>query len=251
MKTVIHPDYQSYATDLMAITGGGYTPLKTFCNNRNTVELVDIKGKPVVVKRYKKTNFITGLIYTFFRKSKARRAYEHALELIKRDIRTPFPVAYFEKREYGIFRSGYFISEYVDLPAVSELFYTDKLDRKRHDIMAGQLSRFTLTLHRKGIIPLDYNTSNLLVEMDGEHCRFYLIDINRMKFGHVPEINEAMASFFQLGTYPNDYFGLLGPYVNERGFDFEEALYHVIRHRRHQKRLRKTKRFLIRKKQTN
>lgn len=242
MKTVIHPKYIYCAAELTTLTSGNYTPLRIFCNNRNTVELVDVKGKPMVIKRYKRTNLLTGLIYTLFRKSKARRAYEHALELIRRGIDTPFPVAYFEKSEWGIFRSGYFISEYVDLPAVSELFYTDKLEKEEHDIMAENLSRFTLTLHRKGIIPLDYNASNLLVEKVDDHYRFLLIDINRMKFGGVPKIKEAMASFFQLGTYPQDYQGLLGPYIRERGYDFEDALYHVIRHRRNQTRLRKIKR---------
>lgn len=243
MKTVINPAYHQCAASLTAIAKGNYTPLKTFCDNRNTVELVSVDGKPMVVKRYKKTNMLTGLIYTLLRKSKARRAYEHALELIKRDIATPFPVAYFEKNRCGLFHTGYFISEYVDLPPVSELFYTDRLSPEEHYLLADNLSRFTLTLHLKGIVPLDYNTGNILVAKEGDRYRFSLIDINRMRIGHVPKIKEAMTSFFQLGTYPHDYLGLLEPYVWERGFDFEEALYHVIRHRRSQTRLRKIKRF--------
>lgn len=243
MKTVIHPDYSDLASELQSVSEGNYTPLKTFCDKRNRVELVEVGGKPMVIKWYKKTNLLTGLIYTLFRKSKARRAYEHAMELLKRDIATPFPIAYFEQKICGLFRVGCFISEYVDLPAVSELFYTDRLSKDEHNLMADNLSRFTLSLHLKGIVPLDYNTGNLLVAKAGDTYRFTLIDINRMKIGHVPQIKEAMTSFFQLGTYPHDYLGLLEPYVWERGFNFEEALYHVIRHRRRQTRLRKFKRF--------
>ena len=241
MKTVIHPDYSGQAAALQSVTRGNYTPLKTFCDNRNRVELVDVGGKPMVVKWYKKTNLLTGLIYTLFRKSKARRAYEHALELLKRGISTPRPIAYFEQKSRGLFRVGCFFSEYVDLPAVSELFYTDKLSKEEHDLMADNLSRFTLSLHLKGIVPLDYNTGNLLVDKVGDRYRFTLIDINRMKIGRVPKIKEAMTSFFQLGTYPHDYLGLLEPYVWERGFNFEDALYHVICHRRNQTRLRRFK----------
>lgn len=242
MKTVIHPDYSGYAAALKSVVQGNYTPSKIFCDKRNRVELVEIGGKPMVVKWYKKTNLLTGLIYTIFRKSKARRAYEHAIELLKLDISTPFPVAYSEQKSRGLFRIGCFISEYVDLPAVSELFYSDKLPKEEHDLMADNLSRFTLALHLKGIVPLDYNTGNLLVAKVGDNYRFTLIDINRMRIGRVPKIKEAMTSFFQLGTYPHDYLGLLEPYAWERGFNFEEALYHVIRHRRNQTRLRKFKR---------
>lgn len=243
MRKVIHPDYMNCAEELAALPRGEYAPLKTFCNNRNKVELVSVGGRPLVVKTYKQTNLITGLIYTFFRKSKARRAYEHALELISRGIKTPFPVAYFEKSRWGIFRHGYFVSEFTNLPSVSDTFYSDKLTQEEHDRMADSLSRFTLELHNKGIIPLDYNTTNILFEKTETGYSFTLIDINRMKIGIVPGVKDAMRSFFQLGTYPSDYFSLLGPYVHERSLDFEEALYYVIIHRRNQRRLRKFKRF--------
>ena len=223
MRQVIHPDYTDLTDGLLKLAHGEYSPVKTFCNNRNKVDLASLDGKPVVVKKYKRTNLLTGIIYTFFRKSKARRAYEHALRLLSLGISTPFPIAYIEESRWGIFRDGYFISEYVDLPAV--------------------------TLHMTGIIPLDYNTTNILFEKTAGRYKFTLIDINRMKIGRVPKLKEAMRSFFQLGTYPHDYLGLLEPYVWERGFNFEDALYHVIRHRRNQIRLRKIKRFFKPKRQ--
>lgn len=244
MKTVIHPNYQSLTAELLALSNGNYTPEKTFCNKRNTVELVNLNGKQFVLKKYKKTNLLTGIIYTLFRKSKARRAYEHALTLLKMGIDTPFPVAYCEKKRLGIFRWGYFVSEFNDLPSVSDYFYSDKLEDSERQRLANDISLYTLKLHQKGIIPLDYNTTNLLFKKNNDdHYVFTLIDINRMKFGNEPKIKEAMMSFFQIGTYARDYFSLLGPYTTERGFDFEDALYHVICHRRRQTRLRKFKRF--------
>ena len=249
MRQVIHPDYTDLTDGLLKLAHGEYSPVKTFCNNRNKVDLASLDGKPVVVKKYKRTNQLTGIIYTFFRKSKARRAYEHALRLLSLGISTPFPIAYIEESRWGIFRDGYFISEYVDLPAVSDVFYTDRLSKEEHYLMADNLSRFTLTLHMTGIIPLDYNTTNILFEKTAGRYKFTLIDINRMKIGRVPKLKEAMRSFFQLGTYPHDYLGLLEPYVWERGFNFEDALYHVIRHRRNQIRLRKIKRFFKPKRQ--
>jgi hypothetical protein len=243
MKSVIHPDYAPLSNELAELIQGHYTPEKTFCNKRNTVELVNVAGKPMVMKRYKKANLLTGIIYTLFRKSKARRAYEHALLLLNAGIATPKPIAYAEKRCCGIFHYGYFISEYCTLPSVESEFYAPEADRQEHQKMAEALSRYTLELHQKGFIPLDYNTTNILFEKVNGEYRFTLIDINRMKFRANPGIKDAMRSFFQLGTYPTDYFSLLGYYVNQRGFDFEESLFNVIRHRHHQTRLRKFKKF--------
>ena len=249
MKTVIHINYLSLAEELSALWENRYTPLKTFCNQRNTVELVNINGQLFVLKKYKKTNIFTGILYTFFRKTKARRAYEHALTLLEMGIDTPFPVAYSEKRSCGIFRWGYFISEYTDLPSVADYFYSDKLDDKEHQLLGNDISLYTLQLHQKGVMPLDYNTTNILFKKESDgHYHFTLIDINRMKFGRVPNIKEAMSSFFQIGTYARDYFALLEPYTSMRGFDFEEAIFHVIYHRRNQARLRKFKRIFKRNK---
>jgi hypothetical protein len=243
MKIVIHPNYASLGNEIAEIIRGNYTPDKTFCNKRNTVELVTIGQQPMVVKRYKKTNLLTGVIYTFFRKSKACRAYEHGLRLLNEGISTPQPVAYAEKKKYGILTYGYFISEYVDLPTLEATFYDSNADRDQHQRLAQALSEFTLMLHLKGIVPLDYNTSNLLFKKENGQYQFTLIDINRMHFGSIPNLNDSMRAFFQLGTYPPDYTPLLSYYAEQRGFDFEESLFNVIRHRQNRTRLQKLKRF--------
>ncbi len=248
MKYIIHHDYTKYSDQLAEIIRGNYTPEKIFCNKRNTVELVNVMGTPMVVKRYKKANLLTGLIYSFFRKSKARRAYEHAVALHEANISTPKPIAYYEKRCFGIFRYGYFISEFCELPSVDSIFYDPKADPQEHERLAEAISRYTLELHQKGIIPLDYNASNILFEKVNGEYRFTLIDINRMAFKENPDIKESMRTFFQFGTYPPDYFSLLTYYVNQRGFDFETSLYYVIRHRRDYDHLRRFKRFFRKKK---
>lgn len=243
MKSVINPKYAASAASLTKIANGNYTPEHTFCNRRNVVELVTVDGQKMVVKSYRKVGWINGVIYTLFRKTKARRAYEHAMILLDNGIPTPTPVAYFEKRRFGIFNRGYFIAEYLNLPATSELFHSTKPDSLEHGRLALALSRFTLDLHNKGIVPLDYNTTNLLFEKVSDNFKFYLIDINRMKFGKKPGIKLAMKSFLQLGTYPDDYINMLTPYVTGRGFDFEDAVFALIRQRRSRRRFLRFKRF--------
>lgn len=46
---------------------------------RNQIRAFDIGGESLVVKRYKRPHLFNRVMYSFFRKNKARRAYEHAL----------------------------------------------------------------------------------------------------------------------------------------------------------------------------
>ena len=82
MKKVINPEYASMTSEFLEVVKGNYTPDVVFCNKRNVVEKVTVAGEEFVVKRYKRPILINRIIYCFFRKSKARRAYEYAVELL-------------------------------------------------------------------------------------------------------------------------------------------------------------------------
>ncbi|MDD3906668.1 MAG: tyrosine protein kinase, partial [Bacteroidales bacterium] len=68
----------------------------TIYKSRNEVKTFNIEGMALNVKSYRKPIFLNRVIYTFFRHSKARRAYENALEVISRGFETPAPIAYIE-----------------------------------------------------------------------------------------------------------------------------------------------------------
>lgn len=247
MKSEINPVYASLRRELLTAIQGETKVEKVFCNNRNTVELVDIDGIKMVVKRYRRPGIFNRLVYTFFRKTKARRAYKYAELLNSKGFNSPTPVAYFEKFSKGVFQDGYFISEYVECPSVQDYFFGDRqlaFESPERTNIALQLSKLTLQLHDQGIQPLDYNMSNILVEdVNTEEMKFWLIDLNRMRIGRQPGLKQAMLSFFQLGTYYPDYAKLLEPYAAARGWDVEECIYHVIRHRRGFNRLRRLKQY--------
>lgn len=250
MKAVVSEKYRSLSNELLKASRNELPVEKVFCNKRNRVELVTVGGRKLVVKHYKRPGFFNGMIYTLFRKSKARRAYEYANLLNERGFHSPTPVAYYEKKNFGVFRDGCFIAEYVDFPSVRDIFFgenqlaTDSPERSR---IAGELSDLTLQLHRKGIQPLDYNMSNILIDNQGEKPIFWLIDLNRMELGKQPGLKHAMLSFFQLGTYYPDYEKLLRHYADSMGWDLETCIYHVIRHRRSFNRLRNFKHLFKRK----
>ena len=74
-----------------------YEREEVYCNRRNTVERVRLGDKDFVIKKYKRPALINCLIYTWFRKSKAQRAFEYA-ELFSAtgNNRHAPPVAYIE-----------------------------------------------------------------------------------------------------------------------------------------------------------
>lgn len=72
--------------------------------------------KQVVVKRYKFPNAIQRIAYSFFRASKAARAFHNAAQLRTRGIDTPREIAYIEEWKSGLFTYGYFITGFDGAP---------------------------------------------------------------------------------------------------------------------------------------
>ena len=118
-------------------------------DGRNQIRAFDIGGERLVVKRYKRPSAFNAVMYSFFRKSKARRAYEHALRLRELGIDTPEPVAWSEYRRNGLITETYFVSrrsDFTPLTAATERFPTsDSLP------VLAAFARFTVRLHEKGI----------------------------------------------------------------------------------------------------
>lgn len=227
MKIKIHPDYLPFRQWIEQVPNGEYHTETTFCKNRNTVEKVNWAGRPFVVKRYKRPTLANCVIYTWFRKTKARRAYENALHLLGNGIETARPVAYIEQRKWGFFHTGYFVSEYLDYPLVAHI-QQDRLDAEEQALLKKDLIEFTLDLHRKRILPLDYNRGNIFYHKDNAHYRFALIDINRMRIGKLPDIKESMQAFGQLHFDIADYKEYVGDYARKRGFDLNKSFFFVL-----------------------
>lgn len=60
---------------------------------RNEVRRFSVGELDLVVKRYKRVNLVQRVVYTFFRKSKAERAYKYAHTFRNCGIDTPHEVA--------------------------------------------------------------------------------------------------------------------------------------------------------------
>lgn len=234
MKTRIHihPHYWMYKGFVEDVPNEKYKREKTFCNRRNTVEWVKWGNKDVVIKRYKCPTWANCLIYTWWRKTKARRAYEHAEELLKRGFDTAHPIAYIEIKTGGIFHTGYFISELLPYPLMRDIPQMNLSDEEKA-LIGEDFIKYTANLHEKGIMPKDYNLGNIFFHKRGAHYHFALIDINRIKIGNTPKEKDSTLFFEQMGVSISQAIHCIEQYATLRGFDADRCLFFVFLHRIH------------------
>lgn len=180
MKLILNPEFEylrPFIEKLPHSFGQGGEILQ---NKRNTIKVFEVNGLSINVKRYRVPLFINRIIYTFFRKTKASKAYFNALEVLRRGFDTPKSIAYIEQYRSGLLHWSYFIS--LQCPFRQEMrdYYFGPLPGNETLIKA--FARYTAALHESGICHEDYSPGNVLIrEQEGQFC-FSLVDINRMKF---------------------------------------------------------------------
>ena len=180
MKVRIHPEFIGYEQFIKSIPEEKYAVEEVYCNKRNTVTRAEIEGRMFVIKKYKVPTFLNRIVYTWIRKSKARRSFEYADRLLNSGIETASPVAYIEEKKGLFFHIGYFVSEYLPYPVLPEAKH---LNTEEKALLEQQFVEFTAHLHEKKIIHKDYNSNNIFYHKVNGAYRFALVDINRMAFG--------------------------------------------------------------------
>ena len=160
MKVVIAEKYKKYSDFILNIPSRfDDEDCEILKQKRNSVRLFLNEGKAFVVKRYKRVNWIQSIIYTFFRATKAERAYDFAREMRHRGIETPHEIAYIETKEHGLFTVGYFICE----ESKGREVYEDVIERAEFDHkLVDAVIDYIVFMHSKGVLHGDMNSANFL-----------------------------------------------------------------------------------------
>lgn len=197
---------------------------ETLFAGRNTIRAFDIGGLRVAVKRFKRPGPFQAFVYSRIRKSKARRAYEHALRLRASGIDTPAPVAWCECRRRGVLTDSYLITLRSDLAPFSEAAARFPSPDTRPVLDA--FARFTVRLHEAGVEHEDFNHGNILHRRNDEGgLHFQLIDINRMRFHPGPlSMRRCMINLRRLSCPAPAFLYLLDRYAELRGWDLDDTL---------------------------
>lgn len=149
---------------------------------RNTIKIFMLNGKLVNIKSFKIPVLINKIAYRYFRKSKAQRSFEFAQILLKKNIGTPQPIAFYEEISFPGLRKSYYVSEQMEY----DLTFRELInipDYPDHENILRQFTHFCFELHEKGIEFLDHSPGNTLIKKTSDnHYDFYLVDLNRMLF---------------------------------------------------------------------
>lgn len=191
----------------------------------------------LIVKRYKCPNFFQKIGYSFFRSTKASRAYENALELRRRGFATPEPYGYVETRVKGLINYCYFISDVDYSHPISEQLNDQSAFNQ---VMAKDYACFVARLHQKGILDIDLNSGNVLYQLQSDgHYAFSLIDINRMKFyadGKFPPFSECIENLTRFTGRMDVFEYVAREYIKARGMEvkstLEKMMYTKVKHDR-------------------
>jgi serine/threonine protein kinase len=189
---------------------------------RNEIRVFEVDGEKINVKRYHKPFIINRIIYTFFRPSKARRAFVYARSLLAKGIATPEPIACLTIRIAGLLDYSYYICKQVDYKRNMYEFGFNGIGGREHIIAA--LARFAANMHEQGVLHRDFSPGNILFDVNENEnksdnvgtTRFCVVDVNRIRFGHV-SIEDGCRNFARLwGQVP--FFELLAAkYAEARG----------------------------------
>ena len=178
---LLHPDYRQHLPEVQRLPDIFNTEGVTLHQGRNVVKRFTLPdGTEWVVKRYKRPNLAQRIAYTFFKKSKAERAYRYSHELLARGIDTPPGIACILQRRGGLLLDSYFVSAVcTDPPVYPALVSTGNYDKE----LADALAVFFVYLHSRGVLHGDPNLNNILYRRDESgKTVFAVIDTNRSVF---------------------------------------------------------------------
>lgn len=197
---------------------------KIFGNQpRNTLKLFQLGDETVNIKSFKVPNLINKIAYKYFRKGKAKRSFEFAHELLKRGIKTPYPIAYYEEKGV-LFGRSFYISRHLEgVFEFREMNFNSKFPN-RYEILK-QFTQFTYKLHEEGIEFLDHSPGNTLIYYNEElkTYEFYLVDLNRMKFHESMDYETRIKNFARLTPEKNMIYAISAEYAKLIGQPFEKV----------------------------
>ncbi len=181
MKSVFSKAFESYREAVLQVVGQFDSSGELLVRGkRNTLKVFSLNGLDINVKAFKVPHFINAFIYRWIRPSKARRSFEYAQKLTELQIGTPAPIAYFEEGRWLMGRS-YYVCQHLNADFTFRALVDDPQLPER-EIIAREWTAFFYDIHEKGVEFIDNTPGNTLICRQDGRYRFFLVDLNRMKF---------------------------------------------------------------------
>ncbi len=165
---------------------------------------------------------------------KARRAFISGSFLTDRGISTPTPLVTLERRKgFMLQQEVIAFAKHVDGVEFRKIRHnTDgTFDGVMDSDFAVELAGFLRDFHKTGALHRDLSDGNLLVELGGEHPRFILLDLNRMRIRRNLSRLRALGDTIRLGLCPRIQADFVHAYTDGWGGRWSYRLYRLLRKR--------------------
>jgi serine/threonine protein kinase len=170
------------------------------------------RSSDIVIKEYFSGSLAK--LKSLFLPSRARRAFNAAVLLWERDVPTPFPVAYLERRKDGLLAQSFYLAEKVSGGREIRYLFRE-LGQPELEVLLSALARFLLDCHDQGIVHRDLSDGNILVRTESAGAiLFYLLDTNRIRIREKIGWPRRIKNLVRLGVPPKmqaffleQYFG--------------------------------------------
>ncbi len=173
-----HPEILALAQTLA--TEGVPQDARLIYRARNSVYALSLPdGTAVNIKAFRPPSAPNAYIYRHLRKSKAERSYINSMHLIRLGFGSPEPLAYIEISHCGRLRESYYLSRQIE-DADDLRWWERKADAEP---LLRALAEEIKKMHRAGVLHKDFSPGNILYRRTAAGYSFYLIDVNRMRFG--------------------------------------------------------------------
>ncbi|WP_439184041.1 lipopolysaccharide kinase InaA family protein [Carboxylicivirga taeanensis] len=200
--------------------------------DRNQVKRIKVGEHDLCVKAFGKPTVFNRWMYSYFRKSKARRSYEFAHYLLKKGVGTPAPIAYVEiYNAWHFLIKSFYICHYENFDYDMANVLAREVDDKRM-ILRDFVNFMVNQLHAQGICHTDFNGSNVLVKranvMDKVRYQFLLVDLNRLKFQKPLGYHQGLYNMQQIDSNPEYLTELARFYARFKDADSDDTVYELM-----------------------
>ena len=227
MKIVINPKYELLGAFIKSVPDIFEKEGKLIYKARNQLKIYQTEDFEVIVKSFKRPHLINRIVYGFFRFSKARRSYEHALELLKRGVPTPEPIAYVEEKKAGLLNRSYYVCVFEkEFSVIRE----EMLGLRGDKSFLKALATFIADIQNKGVLFFDMSPGNILSKTENGKVSFTLVDINRIKFLSHISLNNRYKNFERIAEKREIIDELAGEYAKIMSLNIEDTIREIHKH---------------------
>ncbi|MDD3036352.1 lipopolysaccharide kinase InaA family protein [Bacteroides sp.] len=219
MRTTINPKYECLHEQIRRIPELFEKKGEMIYEARNVLKRTLIGDVDVVVKSFKQPHIVNRVVYSFFRKSKATRSYIYSTEIINHGFCSPEPVAVIEQFRFKLLTNSYYICCYDNGETVRGLM-SGTVAGNEEKLRA--FARYTVDLHRTGILHLDYSPGNILIHSTENGYSFSLVDVNRMSLVADVDCETVAENLRRLCNSREVLNYIVGEYASIRGWDIKK-----------------------------